>query len=474
MKHIKTYTLSALLAISAMQLTAQTPMSLYYMETIPQSNQLNPAMAPRANFYIALPSLCFGLQNDLAFEDVMQKDVNNKLVLPFEDGFNYNNLYKKIDGVLNTNVNTNIGILGLGFRSGRDYFTVQLSEKMVVQTGLPADLFRTGDIGMMNGTLYDFSSFRLKSYIYKELSLGYTREINDKITLGVHLKPLFGQVAAITDFETFSLKVGNGIYDVAMMSNAYTSMPMTVYSRTNEFPDSVVFNDMDASDVITSFNNPGLAVDLGGFYKLNEDWSFSAALNNLGFINWNEDLNSMKVSGSKQFDYANVSAEDWDELENALGDIKGELEDILDYQKGSESFTTGLTPNVYLGTSYRVNHSISLGALSKSTFQKQNFRQEFALSANYNPYRFMSLNMSMNSRINGSTYLGMALAWYMGPLQVYMATDHIPLSFTKYKTEGWDEIPVPDKLKDINLMFGMNLVFGSKGFRDSPMIGKHK
>ncbi len=79
MKHIKTYTLSALLAISAMQLTAQTPMSLYYMETIPQSNQLNPAMAPRANFYIALPSLRFGFQNGLAFEDVMQKDVNNKL-----------------------------------------------------------------------------------------------------------------------------------------------------------------------------------------------------------------------------------------------------------------------------------------------------------------------------------------------------------------------------------------------------------
>jgi hypothetical protein len=475
---LKKLTLAALFTLSVIQVRAQIPMSLYYMETIPQSNQLNPGMAPRANFYVSLPSVFAGFQNDVAFKDVLQKVNDHEWVTPLNNQFDYAKLYDKLGDALNTNLNGNIGIIGLGVRSGRDYFTFQFSEKVVMQSGLPSDLFKIGEIGLPNGTLYDFSTLRIKAYAYKEISLGYTREITDQITLGVHLKPLFGQVAAMTDIESFSLKIGREMYDVSMMSDVYTSMPMTVYSRPNEFPDSTEFNDMDASEAVskyaTSFKNPGLAVDLGGIYKLNEDWIFSAALNNLGFINWNEDLNSLHTTGTYHFEGINVTAENWDSLENTLDEIADDLEEVLDHQAGHDKFTTGLTPNVFLGASYRLNHAVTVGALSKSTFQKQNFRQEFALSANYNPYRFVSLNMSLNSRIKGSTYLGMALAWYMGPLQVYLATDHIPLFYSQFETEDGDKFPIPERLKDVNIMLGMNLVFGSKGFRDSPMIGKHK
>jgi hypothetical protein len=72
--------------------------------------------------------------------------------------------------------------------------------------------------------------------------------------------------------------------------------------------------------------------------------------------------------------------------------------------------------------------------------------------------------------LNGSGYAGLGLGWYIGPLQFYFLTDHIPLQYSMLTNDG-DKFPISESLKDVNLMFGMNLIFGKKGFRNEPMIG---
>jgi len=451
---------------------AQAPMSLYYLETIPQSNLANPAMTPRANAFVSLPSVNFRYQSDVAFNDLIQKVGDNEWVTPTSSRFDYTKLYNAIGQSLNMNVYSDVSLFGLGFRSKRDYFTFSATEKMVIQSGLPSDLFKIGDIGLVDGELYDFSTMRIKAMSYMEISFGYSREVTSDLTVGVHIKPLFGQVVAMTDISKLSMNVGLQQYDMAVSTDIYTSLPITVYSQPNQFPDSVEVKDLDASDAknyMSSFKNPGLAVDLGAVYKFNSRLSFSAAINNLGFIRWKEDVNTIHTSGAYTYTGPNVTAENKDSLDQAFSDIADELKDQLEHNVSTDKFSTGLMPMVYLGANYKVNHALSAGFLSRTVFQKTNLRQEFNLSANYNPYKFITLNTSVNTRIKGGTYLGMAIAWYMGPVQVYIAADHIPLHYSNIIDSG-NKYPVPTRMKDFNIMTGLNLVFGSKGFRDKPML----
>ncbi|MBN2744535.1 MAG: flagellar motor protein MotB [Marinilabiliaceae bacterium] len=477
-KSIKKYIAVLAISITYMATTkAQSPLSLYYLETIPQSHHDNAAMAPRANAYISVVSFNYSLFSDVSMKDFLQQ-TGSEWVTPLHKEFDYGEFYDVMGDALNMGLRGDISALGFGFRSGRDYLSFQFSEKAVIQTGFSSDFFKLPDAGLPKGAMFDFSTMRLKAYAYKEFSIGYARELTDRLTVGVHVKPLFGQAIGMTDISNMSLSIGENQYDIRVNGDIYTSLPMDVYSKSGEFPDSIEFKELESDDYLnnygTSFRNPGLALDFGGEYKFSDRWSFSAAFNNLGFIHWSEDLNALHTEGAYAYDGVEVSASNWDDLGEVFDDVADELKETLTYNHTQDAFTSGLTPNMYLGAEYHVNHAISFGGLSRTTFQKQNWRQEFALSLNYNPYRFMALNVNLNTRIKGSTYMGACTMWYIGPLQFFLMVDNVPFHLDSYYDDNGNKTPIPGEFKDLNLMAGINLVFGSKGFRDKPMIGKNK
>ncbi|MFW6043163.1 MAG: DUF5723 family protein, partial [Marinilabiliaceae bacterium] len=100
---------------------AQNPMGLYFMETIPQSSQLNPAMQPRTNVFVTLPSPGMNIQSDVGFTDAFQEQSNGEWVTPLSRRFNYDDLYSTIGESAVLNNNMSVDLFGLGFRSGRDY-----------------------------------------------------------------------------------------------------------------------------------------------------------------------------------------------------------------------------------------------------------------------------------------------------------------------------------------------------------------
>lgn len=469
---VRLFLISSMVAC-ATGLYSQNPMALYFMETIPQTTLINPAMQPRANKFYALPSINQVFQSDLAFKDVFQKSGNEWVTLNSER-FNYNKLYKVLGSTANFNEYADINFFGFGFRTGKGYFTFTLSERFVVQSGIPADMFKIMESGFPDNSHFKLSTLRQKGMLFKQLSFGYSHELTDKLTIGANLKPLFGQLALVTDIDRFSLYTNRLEWEVVVDGKIYSSLPIDVEYTQGEFPDKIDSKDLEDKDIIkygTSFSNPGLATDLGAVYKLNGRWTFSAALNNLGFINWRKDLNNLSFKGNYVFDGVSVDATNKDNLDDAFDDILDSLKTVINYKTDHKPFSSGLTPSFYLGASYHLNHAISLGFLSRSIFQKQSFRQDLSLSANLQPYSFVAFNINLSQRINGSTFAGLGMTFLLGPLQFYVLTDHLPLRYSNVEIDG-DKFPVNVRQKDITIMTGLNFVFGRHGYRDKPMISR--
>ncbi|GHT78169.1 hypothetical protein FACS189464_1140 [Bacteroidia bacterium] len=463
------------IAVSA---KAQDPMLFYYMETIPQSNRVNPALQPRANAFLMGPALRFNLNSDLAVKDILQQK-GDQWYSPVEKDFDFDK-FRKAVGKKSTMFNTSaeVDFFGFGFRTAKGYFTFELSEHVVAQTAVPTDFFNIIDEGFPEGSTYDFSPLRAKGMSYMQILVGYSRAINDKLTIGVNLKPILGQVAFTTDIKKFTLNTNSKQWNVGVEGNIYSSYPiepLDEYSSKNsddDFPD-IKMQDLETGDYIRkylSLKNPGIAVDLGATYKINERIEVSAALNNLGFIHWGQDLNGMAFNGNYAFNGINYDVTD---DEKAVDDLVDSLKNSIDYRTHHKKFNTSLAPVLYVGGKYRLTEAISVGLLSRSTFWKKGFRQNFNLSLNLQPYSFVAFTIGVNQQIKGNTYLGAGFSINAGPFQFYLISDYIPLRYSTLTLDDGDKIPfIPERQKEVVIRTGFNILFGQHGYQNRPMLDK--
>lgn len=464
---------------------AQDPLSLYYLENVPQTMSINPAMVPRANAFVGVPginSIYTGVNTDMFGSDLIQ-EYNGQHITLTHSGYDYDPFYNNIGKAANISAYHTIAPLVFGFSGKKGYFTFAWTEKINESLAIPKDFFSIIDKGLPNGSELDFSPLSVNAQYYRELSFGYSYKFMSKLRVGIHAKLLQGLVAMKTDFDKFDINTGVDEWDFDMDGTVYMSAPITVSYDENGIPsiDSMPEGDMKTliDKGLLNFSNPGFAIDFGAVYEHNEAWSFSAAINDLGFIRWGGDLNSFTADGKFKFDGLNIDASNIDSIGNATDEIIDSLKNAVNLTHGNKGFSTGLGPKLYIGAKYNVNHYFSLGALSRTVFAKNDFRQEFNVSANINLYHLLSTSINYTFALNGANTIGLGLALRGGPFQFYIAMDYLPYTFYKDLTivssdpDSGDvtEIPfTPTKLDNFNMMFGVNLIFGANGYRDEPMI----
>lgn len=453
-------------------LTGQSPMSTYFMETIPQVRQINPAMMPRANGFYTLPGIELMVGSDLSFSNIFQ-DKGSEWVSPLSRRFDYDKLYRATGKVFNVNEQTTVDILGFGFRRGRDYFSISYSIKGDLNAGLPRDLFKVTEKGFADGSVFDFSTLRMKTQLYKEINIGYAREWNDKLNVGINVKPLFGMVAGMTDINRLELRTSREKYEVLVDGSIRVSAPVEITEGVpGEFPEDIEGRELEDSEMrayLTGFRNPGFAIDLGAVYKFNDKWHFSAAVNNLGFISWKSDLNSLSFKGNYSFEGLELDGSNKDDLDDALEAIGDSLKSIINYSTGHGKFSTSLVPGIWLGAEYHLNHYMSFGFISRSMLQKNNFREDLNISANYKPYSFVSVNVNYSYCFNGANGLGTALSVLLGPLQIYAVADYALVRYSNVIMDDSEFVMFPYQ-KQLNVRAGLNLIFGRHGNRNNPSI----
>ena len=480
------YILISLLAMIFAGTSAQNSQVLYNMN-LPQNHLLNPALRPSNKVYIGLPVLSginININNNFVnFSDVFLKRQTGDSIITFlHPDYNVDNFLAKIKDKNSLEPEVSVQLFGLGFSVGdNSYVFLDINERIDGNVVLPGDLFKLalkGNEGFI-GSKIDLSSLRGDIKYYREVGLGFSKNITNKLRIGVKGKLLFGIASASIDNKSLGITVNDNYthtLDADLAVNI--SAPLTVY-RKGQNIDSIVFDDnrfkkgSRVYDFLSGKKNMGLGLDIGATYDISDKLIVSAAITDLGFIRWKRDLTNLKAESQFEFSGLNVvdvinGSKTFDELGKEMLDS---LKNSFIVSDSKTPFTTFLPFGVTLGGTYSLTKSFSVGILSYSRIIGKQLRESMTLSANVNLTNAFSTSLSYTIANHRFDNIGAGLAFRAGIVQFYMLSDRIPIMWNKIKVDN-SIIPLPTSWNTINLRLGMNLAFGNriKEKNDKPMV----
>ena len=465
-------------------LTAQQVNTLYFMENVPVRHFLNPSFQPVTEYYVSLPVIGFTQMsvgnNSLAMKDILY-NVNGQTVSFLNPQGNiplfYNTL--KSNTLIHASLQTNL--LSVGFRHETAYWTFSLTEKADGKANLPKEVFQVALFGtpIPQNNSFDFTKLDGDVSVYTEAALGYSKQLNNKWTLGGKLKMLLGSANISNLNNQFVLKSGltNWTFNGRGIANYAGPVQINVTNNYKSFSYSTPSN---LSDWLKP-NGVGAGIDAGFIYQLNKRIRFSGAINDLGFIRWTGNAKNYlykvdyTLNGIKSFSINSFGNSYQDELNqliqnNGLVDsIKTAFGSSINSTVTSNSYTTATTAKLNLGFEYSlVNDKISVGILSYSRLFKNILTEELTGSVNARPLKGFNISLSYSVINGGFNTIGAGLGVKTGPLYWFVAADYIPFqkSTLSITTDGTNfpkiKIPIPNNSTTFNLSTGMNIIFNKK------------
>lgn len=432
----------ALTAISC-GVAAQTLNSGYFTDELLFRHTMNPAYDNNQN-YISVPgvgNLNVKLQGNFGYEDIIMgnplyPNESSKRMTTFMnpyisagdalDGFSSGN--NRIIGDLN------ITLLSAGFKKWGGYNTIELNSKTSFGAVLPYELFEFAkNTGNKN---YDIGDINLNAQSYVELAFGHSRQINKKLRLGAKVKFLFGVARGDMEFKDMKAELdddskwrisGKATADVSMKGFKYLSEEKE-YEEVNRGSYEHV-NDIDVDGA--GLSGFGMAVDFGGIYKINKDWTVNASILDLGFISWSNDMRATNRAQGFEFDgFHDVSVTDahGEEIDIKADRYSDQFADFANLEdegdKGGR--TTGIGATVNLGCEYTlpVYRKVKFGLLSSTRIRSSYTWTEGRLSANYAPLKW--LDGGMNFAVNSFTAsFGWVLNIHPKGYNFFIGMDHL-------------------------------------------------
>ena len=433
-KYIKTAIISAT-AVLSFGAVAQNTNSAYFTEGYTHRYQLNPAFDNEKNF-ISIPGVgninvathgTIGLDN--IFYNVDGKTTT--FMNPAVDASFLND----INDVSRLAGDVNINLLSAGFKAFNGYNTVSINVRGNLNTHLPKTIVSFMKEGVENKT-YDISDFDAHADVYGEIALGHSHKLGDKWRVGGAVKFLLGGANIDAKFNKAELTLGEDEWSAITNAEVQASVKGLTYEHDiNKETGHEYVSGMDVDG--TGLNGFGMAFDLGAEFKPNQDWAFSAALLDLGFINWNNNMVA-STGGDKSFttstysfnvdeDAPNNFSDEFDMMMNDLSALY-ELEDEGD--AGSRTTTLGATLNLGAEFTLPVYRNLKFGLLNSTRIQGDYSWTEFRLSANINPVK----PFSAGANFAVGTY-GCSFGWLMNVnvtgFNMFVGMDHFMGKLTK-------------------------------------------
>ena len=479
------YTLTFSLAITFSAASGQTSQVLYYMN-LPQNHLMNPAFHPTNSAYVGLPGisgLYVGVNNNfINYSNIFKRSATSDSMYTFlQTEKDTEKFLKEVNKKNSFSPQMTIPLLGIGFKGNNgSYFFIDITERFDANAVIPGDIIRLilkGN-GDFVGDKIDLSSLRLDMKYYREFGFTMSKEITNKLRVGIRPKLFTGVLSTMIDNRSLGIRVGEDYsHTLDADFTANFSGPFDIYTDKEGNLDSISFDD----EYFTSFNsfasieNRGLGLDLGASYKLlNGKIVASAALTDVGYIRWKRNVTNLTTKGEFLFDGFDIS--DVIGGDKDFGDVADELVDSLKNSfkvvKTYDPYTTWLSPGLTLGGSYNLNKNISFGILSYSRFIGKQVRESLTLSANLNITNALSLSLGYSLQNHRADNFGAGLAFRASIFQFYFITDRIPVNWNKIETDDSSTILVPGNWNTFNMRLGMNLSFGNKVRKkdDKPMI----
>ena len=437
------------------ELSAQQNFNLYHLSKVPQRNLLNPALHAESKGFLGAPganSIYFHFSND---------------------GFNINNLLKTLEpsgqGDSQTvNINKLADVIArdnsfamrfeqqwgfIGFSIKKHRFTAHLSDKVAFRFNYPGALFDfviNGNGGDNLGKDFDLN-FGVSARHYRELGIGYSVQIKERVTLGGRVKWLQGM--SIVDASPVNLNIYTNPDDYSIQLKS----DIRVRTSSGLFPiipaDSSQQYAVTPEQLYALNSNRGLGLDLGASIKLGKRLEISASAIDLGYIQWNENtatISSRNPESVFTFNGIKLSSSDTTtDVEQYFRNLGDSLLQTfgLDTLRGN-SFTSSLDGQFFLGTSYQLSKRTSVNALLYGDFYNRKFYPGLTLGLYWKPFRSADLHIT-NTMYNGLLLNpGIGYSSRIGPFQAYFTSDNFLAPI------------LPTLSRGFNFRFGFNMVFG--------------
>ena len=445
---------------------SQISYSTYHQKNNTSKLHFNPVLfvADSITKHIGIQSFALETNLNFRYSDLIQKgtgDLADSLVLDF------NRFREALDKKNYLDISGEVLLVQFGFVSNPDDYEVddEIKKRMRSYYGFGIRQRATGGFSFDqnyielltqgNGPFYDqnFSTghARINSSVYSELSATYAREINNKLWLGLRLKYLLGGYNITTNKFALSLRnieLDNEL-EVGAQADIRVSGPIEFTLDAYDLVDEI---SVDSPSQIFSTDNPGYAVDLGLVYTVSPKLVLSAAVTDIGQIQWKNEVKQLTLDTTYRYTGADFSdsiddqADNYKSPEDVLDELTEDIKNEFSFQLAEDSYTEKLPYTISMGAEFRVLKNLDFGAMYAHYASPYYKRDTYAFSANLGIRNALSLSPTIMI-VGGDTVWACASAFRFGPLQFHMAIN------------DFGGIATPADAQGIGIQMGMSYVF---------------
>lgn len=456
--HIKKIMIGAGIITSTMCASAQTTYSGYFLDDYLYGFQMNPAIANKKGFVSfpgGLGDLNIQTHGNLNLSDVIYK-LNGKTVLFTNPGISASEVMGNVSSGKNLlGSNDKIDILTVGFNAFGGYNTVSVSALANVEVSVPGSFFSLAKEGVTNDT-YSIRDMMGYANAYAQIALNHSRFISavPGLRVGATLKVLVGAGNVDFKFNDAQLALGTDNWVAHTNADIYTSIKNFSYDHdiNNKTGNKYVSGgDVDKFGM-TGF---GMGIDLGAEYIWN-DFKFSAAVLDLGFMNWGKTYWA-STNGTKKIEtdayIFNPDDDASNSFDNEWDRFTGDLARLYELEDNGElsSRTRMLAATINLGGEYELPayRRVRFGLLNTTRINGRYTWTQFRASANIKPINFFSAGVNVAAGSYGIGF-GWIINFHTTGFNLFAGMDH---TLGKLSKQG---IP----LKSNNAFnFGINFPF---------------
>ena len=337
------------------------------------------------------------------------------------------------------NTGASIDLVNVRFKVKDIYFQASVRDVFTQRLDYTKDLANLVWNGNASyaGQTANLDNVRLALNYYREIALSATKDVNDRLTVGVRAKFLMGIANVTTKQSESSLYTDpNGL---SLIGNSQVTLQS-----------AGLINDKSINTGnMMGFKNPGAALDFGARYKLSDKISIACNVTNLGFIHWGGSVQNNVVNG--HYTYSGYVMRDSASIVNASWqNILDTLKSIFKPSQNTKHYSSWLSPTIYVSANYKLNESTTLyGSLASNIY----YGYFPTLTAGAVRTVNKTLQLTLNYSVMSNNYFNIGGGFVVrgGPAQWFMTCDNIPAIFE------------PMNVKYFNIRTGINVLLGKAG-----------
>lgn len=420
---------------------AQALKGSYFLENSINGHKMNPAFAPRANYFqlVVLGNTGVGLNSNLNLSTFLYP-MDGKLGTFLHPSVSVDQFDRNLPEHLCFDTDLTTTLLSFGwFNKRKAFWNFTLDANVMADIDLPSDLFMFMKKGPgANGERYNIGNVNAYAMGNLRASLGWSREIAKGFRAGVKVRAVLPVAYAGLNLEDVSLTASAEKWRISTEGYLHTAMQGLSISQHQDDGFNAGF-DMDKFIANKGLSGMGYSVDLGLQYTLEtgsifDGLNISAAVTDLGQIFYKSNsMSAFSTSGSYEWEGLNdlVMTEEID-TDKIVDDVMDGLMGLINLSEKDIDgrFVRTTMPKVYAGIEVPfLWRRMSVGLLYSARFSHSYARQELTASYNLTPCRWFAVGLNY-SFLNTRKSMGAILEFTpkVGPT-FYLGCDYFPAEY---------------------------------------------